>query len=152
MSARPSCGIAGIRTSPSFIAASIVTHSSGVVPSIIKSRSPRLAPMPRRPLASLRGFRGELAKAADFDLVADHLQRCLSGHVAAGELGVEPVERPVEMLRPWPDDLGPGGHVTVVEREQEIAGFAKTRRFGAGRQGRGETGHSGLAGEGNTRF
>ena len=39
-------------TRPSFIAASIVTHSSGVTPSIIRSRSPRFAPIERRPLAS----------------------------------------------------------------------------------------------------
>ena len=137
MSAGPSCGIAGIRTRPSFIAASIVTHSSGVAPSIIRSRSPRLAPMRAQAVGEPRGFPRELAEAADFDGVADHLQRGLRDRVARRELGVEPVERPVEPLRPRPDELGPGGHVAVVEREQEIARLAKGRRLGAGRQGLG---------------
>ena len=51
MSSGPSVGIAGIRTRPSFIDASIVIQSSGVVPSIMRSRSPRFAPSALRPEA-----------------------------------------------------------------------------------------------------
>ncbi len=63
------------------------------------------------------------------------------------EFGVEPVERPVEALRPRPDELGLRGGIAVVEREQEIARLAEGRRVGARRQGRGKGGHGGLGGK-----
>ena len=52
MSAPVSKVDAGMRMRPSFIAASVAIHSGGVLPSINNSRSPRLAPRLRSPLAT----------------------------------------------------------------------------------------------------
>ena len=141
MSASPSCGIAGMRTRPSFIAASIVTHSSGAAPSIISSRSPRLAPMRAQAVGDARGFLRQFGEGARLDRLADHLQRGLRAVVARREFGVEPVERPVETLRPRPDEGGLGGDVAVVELEQEIARLSESRRLGDGGGGREHGGH-----------
>ena len=52
MSSLASSVVAGMTIMPSFIAASIVTHSGPTLPSISSSRSPRLAPSARKPLAT----------------------------------------------------------------------------------------------------
>src|SRR5208337_5483082 len=75
------------------------------------------------------------------DRLADHLQRDVLPVVAGRQLGVEPVERPVEPLRPRPDEGGRGGDVPVAELKQEIARHAERRRRGASELLREDGGH-----------
>ena len=51
-SSRLSIVVAGINTAPSFIAASTVSQSGGMLPIMSSNRSPRLTPRPRRWLAT----------------------------------------------------------------------------------------------------
>ncbi len=94
-----------------------------------------------------RGQR-KVGEAARLDGRADDFQREVLAMLAGRKLGVEPVERPVEGLGPRPDELGLGGHVAVVEREQQIARLAEGRRIVARRQGGVEAGHGRTRGGG----
>ena len=138
---RTSCGIAGMSTRPSFIAASIVTHSSGVTPSIIRSRSPRFAPIERRPLASCDDCCESSAKVRVSTVSPITFSATFCAVVAGRQFGVEPVERPVEPLRPRPDEGRRGGDVLVAELKQEIARRAERRRRGASELLREDGGH-----------
>ena len=135
MSASLSCGIAGISTRPSFIAASIVTHSSGVAPSIIRSRSPRFAPIERRPLARRAGLPCDSsAKVRVSTALADHLQRrsCAPWSPAASSASNQSSAQLNRSGRGQTNG-GLGGDVAVVELEQKIARLAEGRRLGEGR-------------------
>ena len=135
----PSVGIAGISTRPSFIDASIVAHSSGTTPSIIRRRSPRLAPSERRPLARRDDSRREIGEGPRLDALADDLERDLSPMLSRGEFGVEPFERPVELTRARPGEGGARAVIVVAELEQPVARLAEGQRLRSG-AGRGEGG------------
>ena len=91
--------LAGITTAPSFIAASITSHSGTTLPSISRMRSPRLTPRARRPLAT-RLERSEssakVAVAAPSPTIFSASRLPLSPRA---KLGIEPVERIVEMIQ-----------------------------------------------------
>ena len=67
------CASRGSSTRPSFIAASIVAHSSGHTPSIIKSRSPRFAQ--RAKPTARREDSCESAAKLLLDAIANHGER-----------------------------------------------------------------------------
>ena len=90
--------VAGITTAPSFIAASIISHSGTTLPSISRMRSPRFTPSARSPLAIRFDAGGQFGEGARRRAVADDLQRQAVGVRAARQLGVEPVQRIVEMV------------------------------------------------------
>ena len=69
------------------------------------------------------------------DAIADDLEGSLAPMLSGRELGVEPVERPVEPLRPRPDERGPRAMIVVLKLKEEVARFAEGQRLlsGAGR-------------------
>ena len=67
--------VAGITTAPSFIAASMTSHSGTTLPSISRMRSPRLTPSARSPLATRLERSDSSAKVSSAGAVADDDQR-----------------------------------------------------------------------------
>ncbi len=85
-----------------------------------------------------RRFDAQILEGPRLDAIADDLERSLAPVLSGRELGVEPVERPVEPLRPRPDERGPRAVIVVAELEQEVARFAEGGRlFGGAGAGRG---------------
>ena len=86
-------------TAPSFIAASMTSHSGTMLPSMSSTRSPRRTPSPRSQLATWfdRAAMLRVAEPSLGPVVADHPQRDPVG-VLGGD-HVEPVQRPVELVQ-----------------------------------------------------
>ena len=104
-SAGPSSGVAGMTTAPSFIAASIVSHSSTWLPSMRMIRSPRPHAL-RRAASSRPGWTARTARRTTSFCSAPSSSTI---HSAGRSLPVgdrvEPVERPVERAELGPAEL-----------------------------------------------
>ena len=120
--ARRAAVVAGMTTRPSFIAASIEIHSGATLPSISISRSPRLAPSARRPLASAVGGLRELGERQRLDArrrgsSAPALRPLSPAASSASNQSSAQLKR----FGPRPVEAGAGEIVIVAQREQQIA-------------------------------
>ena len=93
-------------------------------------QQPVAAPGPERAktVGEAGGFLGEFGERLRLHPLADDFQRRPGAMLAGGEFGVEPVERPVEMLRPRPGKRSLGGAIIVAQVQKQIARLAKGRR------------------------
>ena len=112
---------AGITTAPSFIAASITSHSGTTLPSISRMRSPRFTPSARKPLAMRLERSDSSREGRGGGAVADDRQCRPVGALAARQLGVEPVERVVEIIQLRPAESRMRRAIIGAVREQEVA-------------------------------
>ena len=120
--------VAGTITAPSFIAASMHSHSATTLPSMTRMRSPRRTPSARSILAtwferSLKRGEGKLALAS---ILVDEPQRRM-GIVARHD--VEIIERPVEAFELRPLEIAIGRGVILAMTQQEITRGDKRRRI-----------------------
>ena len=76
-------------------------------------------------IGETRRFDAQILEGPRLDAIADDLQCGLAPMLSGRELGVEPVERPVEPLRPRPDERGPRAVIVVPKLEQEVARLAE---------------------------
>ena len=76
-----------------------------------------------------RGLLRKRGEAPCLDAIANHRERGPCPMLARRELGVEPVERPVEPLGPRPGKGGSRGVIVVAELQEEIARLAERRRL-----------------------
>ena len=76
-------------------------------------------------IGETRQFDAQILEGPRLDAIADDLEGNLAPMLSGRELGVEPVERPVEPLRPRPDERGPRAVIVVLKLKQEVARFAK---------------------------
>ena len=88
--------VAGITTAPSFIDASMTSHSGTMLPSISRMRSPRLTPAAQAVGHAVGAFR-EFGESQPGRAVADNDKGRLVRGGAARQFAIEPVERPVEL-------------------------------------------------------
>ena len=86
-----------------------------------------------------RRFRAEFGEGPRLDALADDFQRRLAPMLSRRELGVEPFERPVELMRPRPGEGGARAVIVVAELKQTVARLAEGQRLRSG-AGRGEGG------------
>ena len=112
---------AGITTAPSFIAASITSHSGTTLPSISRMRSPRFTPSARKPLAMRLERSDSSAKVTVRGAVPDDRQRRSVGALATCQLGVEPVEGVIEMIQLRPTEPRMRRAIVGTVLEQEVA-------------------------------
>ncbi len=82
-----------------------------------------LHPHGAQPVGQPAGIGRELGEAAHRRAVAGDAQRLGVAERAAGELGIEPVERVVEGLEPRPAEVAAGGGVVLAVGEEEVAGL-----------------------------
>ncbi len=96
-------------------------------------------------IGEARGFLGKLGEGPRLDPLADDFQRRLPALLSRRKLGVEPVERPVELGRARPGEGGARAVIVVPKLEQAVARLAEGQRLrgGAGRSVGGE-GHGGI--------
>ena len=95
-------------------------------------RSPRLAPSARRPLASRDDSRRKLGEGPRLDALADDLERGLAPMLSRRKLGVEPFERPVELMRARPGERRARAVIVVAELKQAVARLAEGQRLRSG--------------------
>ena len=115
--------VAGITTAPSFIAASIVSHSSTWLPSISTIRSPRATPCARSQFATwservdqlVEGQRAATSRRPRRP--AARPRRCRARTV-------EPVQRPVELVQLRPRERGAGRLPVLAVLQQEVPQLA----------------------------
>ncbi len=124
MSRGPMSVVVGIRTTPSLIPASMSSHSSTWLPSMMIMRSPRRTPLASEPVGKLRGPCGELGEAAAGGaavLLDDH-QRRVVGRAGVGRDLVEPVEGEVELAETGPLEVAVRPGVVGAQLKEPIAG------------------------------
>ena len=108
-------------TAPSFMAARMTSHSGATLPSISSTRSPRLTPRPRSQLATCPDRAAISAYVmADVAAVVGHDAQRDPVRVLGGD-HVEPVERPVELVKLGPGEFAPGGVVVVPQPQQQVS-------------------------------
>ena len=74
---------------------------------------------------------GKLGEGPRLDALADDLQRGLAPMLARRKLGVEPFERPVELVRARPGERGARAVIVVPKLEQAVARLAEGQRLGS---------------------
>ena len=86
----------------------------GTTPSIIKKPIAALGAERAQAVGETRRLLRSSSKRPRLDAIADDLERGLVPMLSRRELGVEPVERPVEPLRPRPDEGGARAVIVVL--------------------------------------
>ena len=92
-----------------------------------------------------RRFEAQIGEGPRLDALADDFERDFTPMLSGRELGVEPFERPVELMRARPGEGGARAVIVVAELEQPVARLAEGQRLrsGAGR-GEGGEGHEAI--------
>ena len=91
-----------------------------------------LGPERAQTVGEARRFEAQIGERSGLDALADDLERDFTPMLSRRELGVEPFERPVELMRTRPGEGGARAVIVVAELEQTVARLAEGQRLARG--------------------